>query len=60
MTSELDLMIRAALLANLPRAGSVWSEEERQEWLRLAEIVFRLVYEDEQEFGSREDGREVG
>jgi hypothetical protein len=62
MTAELDLMIRAALLANLPRAGSVWPEEERQEWLRLAETIFKLVYEDDkalrkQNPGRRQDGR---
>jgi hypothetical protein len=45
MQAELDLLIRAALLANLPRAGSVWSEEERQEWLRLAEAIFEMVYQ---------------
>ena len=49
MQAELDLLIRAALLANLPRSGSVWPEEERQEWLRFAEMIFKLVYEDEQQ-----------
>jgi hypothetical protein len=46
MQAELDLLIRAALLANLPRSGSVWPEEDRQEWLRLADTIFKLVYED--------------
>jgi hypothetical protein len=49
MQAELDLLIRAALLANLPRSGSIWPEEERQEWLRFAETLFKLVYEDEQQ-----------
>ena len=50
MQAELDLLIRAALLANLPRSGSVWPEEKRKEWLRLAETIFMLVYYvDEQE-----------
>jgi hypothetical protein len=49
MSAELDLLIRAALLANLPRSGSVWPEEERQEWQRFAETIFKLVYEDEQQ-----------
>jgi hypothetical protein len=46
MSAELDLLIRAALLANLPRSGSVWPEKERQEWLRFAETLFKLVFED--------------
>jgi hypothetical protein len=46
MQAELDLLIRATLLANLPRSGSIWPEEERQEWLRLADTIFKLVYED--------------
>ena len=47
MQAEMNLLIRAALLANLPRSGSVWPEEERQEWLRFAETLFKLVYWDE-------------
>ena len=52
--SRLDLPIRAALLANLPRSGSVWPEEERQEWLRFAETrvqagLFRGRVEDRAE-----------
>ena len=43
MQAELELLIRAALLANLPRSGSVWPEQKRQEWLRLAEMIFKLV-----------------
>jgi hypothetical protein len=46
MQAELDLLIRAALLANLPRSGSVWPEQERQEWLQLAEAIFEMVYRD--------------
>jgi hypothetical protein len=30
MQAELDLLIRAALLANLPRSGSFWPEQKRQ------------------------------
>jgi hypothetical protein len=45
MQAKLDLLIRAALLVNLPRSGSVWPEEERQ-WLRLAEAIFEMAYQD--------------
>jgi hypothetical protein len=45
MPPEVDLMVRAALLANLPPAGSVWSEAERRTWLLIAMAVFELVYE---------------
>ena len=43
MQAELDLLIRAALLANLPRSGAVWPEPDRQEWLLFAETLFKLV-----------------
>ena len=44
MQAELDLLIHAALLANLPRSGSIWPEQERQEWFQLAEAIFEMVY----------------
>ena len=43
MQAELDLLIRAALLANLPRSGSVWPKEERKV-AAVCEMLFKLVY----------------
>jgi hypothetical protein len=33
-----------ALLDRLPKAGTIWSIEDRAEWLRTAASVFGLVY----------------
>lgn len=49
MYPEVDLLVRAALLANLPSAGSIWSEAERRKWLLIAMAVFELVYEDDEQ-----------
>jgi hypothetical protein len=40
---HLDPLI-AAVIGHLPAAGSAWSQEARQAWLRMASMAFDVVY----------------
>lgn len=45
-TSPMDNKLIQGLVESLPPVGTEWAEVERQEWVALAELIFKRVYKD--------------
>lgn len=51
-----DHPLIASLISALPAPGSVWTAEDRANWLRAAESIFHLAYEADEQVKISEDG----
>ena len=49
-----------ALLEHLPAPGEYWSKDDRALWLRMIELTFELVYDDEPPEGTAEPNEPAG
>lgn len=52
MPPDVDPIV-AGLLARLPKAGSIWPEQDRELWLELLKGSFKLIYKDKSADGAK-------
>jgi hypothetical protein len=49
-----------ALLEHLPAPGEYWSKDDRALWLRMIELTFELVYDDQPDASTAEPNEPAG
>jgi hypothetical protein len=54
---ELDPIINA-LLEHLPPPGDYFSQDDRQRWLKIMELSFDMIYEDQPNDADRDVGEQ--
>jgi hypothetical protein len=45
--TRLPASVRQGLLKELPKAGTVWDEDQRKLWLDTAASIFKMIYKDD-------------